>query len=156
MFKKILVCLDGSKFAEQIIPYVREEALALNSKVILLQVLNIPGIPAPAIPGFPAVPVRSSSMLEQLQKDKDKAQEYLDKLAQPLRKKGIRVECITREGSPGATIIDYINTQKVGLVAIATHGRSGLRQVLFGSVAEFIIREAGTPILMVKPKRQEG
>ena len=154
--KKILVCLDGSKFAEQIMPYVLKQATALNSKVILLQVLSIPGIQAPAIPGFPAVPMRSSSMLEQLQKDKDKAQDYLENLAQPLSKKGIHVESITLEGSPGPAIINYANEHKVDLIAIATHGRSGLRHALFGSVAEIIVRESGLPILLIRPKNSQG
>ena len=152
MFKKIMVALDGSKFAEQIIPYVLEEALAFKSKVILLQVLSIPGISTPGIPGFPGVPMRSSSMPDQIRKDKDKAQDYLKHVAQPFLEQGLRVKCVTLEGPPGSVITSYANENKVDLIAIASHGHSGLRHALFGSVAEFVVRESGVPILMIRPK----
>ena len=54
MFKKILVCLDGSEIAEKIIPFVREEASVTGSKVILPQVVSIPSNSTLNIPGFPA------------------------------------------------------------------------------------------------------
>jgi len=153
MFNKILVCLDGSSFAERIIPYVLEEALAFKSKVILLQVLSIPGIVTPGIPGSPGVPMHSSSMLEQLQKDRDEAKDYLKRVAQPLREQGLHVKCVTLEGPPGSTITNCANENNIDLIAIASHGHSGLRHVLFGSVAEFVVRESGVPILMIRPKR---
>ena len=151
-FNKILVCLDGSRFAEQIMPHVLEAALAIKSKIILLQVLSIPGVLTPDIPGFSGVPVRSSSMLEQLRKDENKAKDYLKHVAQPLRKQGLRVKCVTLEGPPDSTITSYANENNVDLIAIATHGHSGLRHVLFGSVAEAVVRESRVPILMIRPK----
>jgi nucleotide-binding universal stress UspA family protein len=155
MFKKILVCLDGSQLAEQIVPYVLSEALAFKSKVILLKVLSIPSLLTPDLPGFPGVPVHTSSTLDKVVKEKDRAKEYLEQISQPLRKKGLRVECITLEGPPGSTITSYANENKVDLIAIATHGHSGLRHLLFGSVAEVVIRDASVPILMIKPKHPD-
>ena len=156
MFKRILVCLDGSKLAEQIIPYVIEEASALKSKVILLQVLSIPGIVTPDIPGFPGVPMHTSSMLDRLRKDADKAEDYLEHVAQQLREHGVHVECVTLEGPAGSTITSYTNENNIDLIAIATHGYSGLRHILFGSVAEFVVRESRVPILMIRPKHPQG
>ena len=152
MFNKILVCLDGSRFAERIIPYFLEEALAFKSKVILLQVLNIPGMLTPEVPGFPGVPMHTSSMPEQLRKDRDEAKDYLKHVAQPLREQGLHVKCVTLAGPPSPTITSYANENNVDLIAIATHGHSGLRHVLFGSVAEFVVRESRVPILMIRPK----
>ena len=155
MFKKILVCLDGSQLAEQIMPYVLREALAFKSKVILLTALSIPGLLTPDVPGFPGVPVHSSSALDKVAKDKDRAKEYLEQISQPLRRKGLRVECIIPDGPPGSTITSYANENEGDLIAIATHGHSGLRHLLFGSVAEVVIRGASVPILMIKPKHPE-
>lgn len=152
MFNKILVCLDGSGLAEQIMPYVLEEASAFRSNVILLQVFSIPGVPTPSIPGFPQTQVRTTSMLKRLREDEGKAKEYLERVAQPLRKRRLHVECITLEGLPGPTIASYADENNVDLVAIATHGHSGIRHVLFGSVAEYVVRESGVPLLIIRPK----
>ena len=155
MFNKILVCLDGSQLAEQIMPYVLKEALAFKSKVILLRVLSLPYVMTPEIPGSPGVPVLSSSAADKLAKHEDAAKDYLEHIAQPLRKNGLRVDCVTLEGLPGSTIAEYANKNKVDLIAIATHGHSGLRHALVGSVAEFVIREVDVPILMIRPKHPE-
>jgi len=152
MFKKILVCLDGSEIAEKIIPFVREEALATGSQVILLRVVGIPSNLTVDIPGFPAVPLRTSSMPEHLKKEDNTAKAYLKQVAQPMDKQGIQVKCETLMGSPGSTIISYINENNIDLIAIASHGHSGLRNVLLGSVAEYVVRESDLPILIIRPK----
>jgi len=152
MFKKILVCLDGSEIAEQIIPFVREEALAIGSKVILLRVVSIPSNLTLDIPGFPSVPFHRSSMPEQLKKEDNIAKAYLKKAAQPLRDQGIQVRGKTLIGSPGPTIISYASESNIDLIAIASHGHGGLRNLLFGSVAEYVVRESVLPILMIRPK----
>jgi nucleotide-binding universal stress UspA family protein len=152
MFKKILVCLDGSEIAEKIIPFVREEALAMGSRVILLRVVSIPSNLTLDIPGFPAVPFKTSSMPEQLKKEDGMAKAYLKKVAQRLRERGIKVMSKTLVGPPGPTIISYANENKIDLIAIASHGHGGLRNFLFGSVAEYVVRESVLPILMIRPK----
>jgi nucleotide-binding universal stress UspA family protein len=53
----------------------------------------------------------------------------------------------------GEAIVDYAEGHEIDLIAIATHGRSGLGRLVFGSVADFVLREAGLPILVVKPKK---
>ncbi len=152
MYNKILVCLDGSGFAEQIIPYVLKEALAFKSKVILLQVFSHPGIPVPAIPGSTGTQVRTTSMLKRLQENEDKARDYLEHVAEPLRKRRLQVECIVLEGLPSSTITNYAKEHQVDLIAITTHGHSGVRHVLFGSVAESVVRESEVPLLIIRPR----
>jgi len=152
MFKKILVCLDGSEIAEKIIPFVREEALSMGSRVILLRVVSIPSNLTLDIPGFPAVPLKMSSMPEQLKKEDNIAKAYLRKVARGLREQGIKVMSKTLLGPPGPTIISYASENKVDLIAIASHGHGGLRNFLFGSVAEYVVRESVLPILMIRPK----
>ncbi len=150
MFKKMLVCLDGSKLAEQILPYATEEALRLGSKLVLLQVIVVQTPPVVAA-GASAYAVKAAE--QQFERDETEAKAYLEGLAQPLREMGLDVECVTLRGLQiGQTIIDYANDHKVDLIAIATHGRSGLKRLVFGSVAEFVLRESGLPILLIKPK----
>lgn len=146
MFERILVCLDGSSLAEQILPYATEEAMRFGSKVILLQVVNVPGIVYAAAPGAETV------LLDEIQREGGKAEAYLDHVAQPLREKGLDVKCVVLEGAPGGAIVSYAEKDKVDLITVATHGRSGLGRLVFGSVADFVLRESGLPILVIKPK----
>ena len=83
------------------------------------------------------------------------AEAYLEQVAQPLREKGLDVECVILSGAPGDTIISYAHENEVKLIAIATRGRSGLGRLAFGSVADFVLRESELPILVMKPLHTE-
>lgn len=75
-------------------------------------------------------------------------------LALSLQQKGLQLEYVALHGLQVAeAIVSYADDNNVGLIAIATHGRSGLGRLVFGSVADFVLRESGLPILLVKPKR---
>jgi nucleotide-binding universal stress UspA family protein len=80
------------------------------------------------------------------------ARDYLDGLAPPLRERGLKVQCVTMIGHPAESIVHYAEENRFNLVALATHGRSGLKRLVFGSVADYVIRKSGLPILLIKPK----
>lgn len=150
MFKRILVCLDGSKLAEQVLPYATEEALRLGSELVLLQVIVVQ-TPHVVAAGASSYAVKAAE--QQIERDETEAKAYLGGLAQPLRQKGLDVECVTLRGlQVGGAIVDYADGHEVDLIAIATHGRSGLKRLVFGSVAGFVLRKSGLPILLIKPK----
>lgn len=152
MFERILVCLDGSKLAEQILSYATEAALRFNSKLVLLQVVGAHGTVPVVTAGASAYSVEAAE--HQIEKEEADTKTYLDGLAQPLREKGLDVECVTLRGlQVGRTIVDYADGHNVDLIAIATHGRSGLGRLVFGSVADFVLRESGLPILLIKPRQ---
>jgi nucleotide-binding universal stress UspA family protein len=152
MFEKILVCLDGSDLAEQIISYAAEEAPRFGNKLVLLQVVGTHGTIPVVAAGASAYAVEAAA--QQIEKDEIEAKAYLEGLAQPLREKGIDVQCVTIRGlQVGEAIVDYAEGHGIDLIAIATHGRSGLGRLVFGSVADFVLREAGLPILVIKPKK---
>ena len=152
MFEKILVCLDGSRLAEQILPYAGEQAIHFGSRVVLIHVATGPiDVPVP-VPGELGVFVVPDLLPEQI----EKAEAYLEQVAQPLREKGLDVECVILSGAPGDTIISYAHENEVKLIAIATHGRSGLGRLAFGSVADFVLRESELPILVMKPRHTEN
>ena len=148
MFTKILVCLDGSPLAEQILPYAAAQAERFGAKMVLLQVISVPG--AIYAPGIEAVPI--AVPLDQVPEEEAAAKEYLERLAKPLRKNGIEVDCLALPGSPGASIVKHAEEGDFDLVALATHGRSGFGRIVFGSVADHVVRNSGRPILLIKPK----
>ncbi|MBN2098618.1 MAG: universal stress protein [Dehalococcoidia bacterium] len=148
MFQKILVCLDGSKLAEQILPYAAEQASSFGSSLVLFQVVSLASLPTPT--GIESVPVAVPN--DQLAEAEAAAGDYLEALAVPLREKGLNVQCVAMLGQPAESIVSYAEENKFGLVALATHGRSGLKRLVFGSVADHVIRKSGLPILLIKPK----
>ena len=150
MFEKILVCLDGSKVAGQILPYAIEEAIRFRSKLVLLQVTGAHIVPV-AETGTSAIAVEAAA--QQIEREQKDAKAYLEALAQQLREKGINAEYIMLQGLQiGQTIVEYANENAVDLIAIATHGRSGLKRLVLGSVAEFVLRKSRLPILVIRPK----
>jgi nucleotide-binding universal stress UspA family protein len=152
MFERILVCLDGSKLAEQILPYAVEEALRFGSRVTLLKVVTFPMMAAKA----EAVGTLSQTgglTEEAIGKETAEAKAYLERVAEPLLGRGVNVECIAVEGSPvGDTIVAYAHNNNIDLICIATHGHSGLGRIVFGSVANRVLKESGLPILVIKPQ----
>lgn len=156
MFKRILVCLDGSKLAEQIMPYATEEAIRFQGKLVLFQVVQEPVAFSPGIPGEAPVPIQTDVMVEGTKEALNRARDYLEKLAAPLRKRGIQVKTVAIPGRAGEAILDYANTNSINLITIATHGRGGLRRAVFGSVADHVLRESGLPVLVIRPQDEKG
>jgi nucleotide-binding universal stress UspA family protein len=150
MFERILVCLDGSKLAEQILPYATEEALKFDSRVTLLQVMTIPSSVSAAAG---AAAQTGDIMKEESQRQEADTRTYLDSVGQGLLKKGVNTDCVVLQPSPpGEAIVKYGRDNSIDLICIATHGRSGLGRAVFGSVADHILRESGLPILLIRPK----
>ncbi len=157
MAKKILVCLDGSRVAEAILPYAAEEALHGGSKIILLQVLTGAGfVVTPAVPGVPAAPIPTRASAEQIEKEERAAEAYLESVARLLRQKGIDVEWTILPGPlVGQAIVDYARKNGVDLIAMATHGRGGLSRAVLGSIADYVLRESGIPLFIIRPRKAE-
>ena len=120
--------------------------------MILLNVVTLPIATPVAIPGVASNITPMMPTPEQIAEDETKAQKYLEKKAKTLKELGIKTECAVIIGDPGSTIVDYAEENAIDLIAIATHGRSGLRRIIFGSVAEYVIKHSKLPILLIKPK----
>ena len=147
MFENILVCLDGSELAEQILPYANEQAKKFESKVILIQAISSP---SSVISG--TGPVTGPALQDQIKAEDDKATKYLSLIASKLQSEDIAVEYATVRGAAGHAIVEYAHENEVGLIAIATHGHSGIRRAILGSVADYVIRESHLPMLVIKPQ----
>ncbi|MFC2068297.1 universal stress protein [Chloroflexota bacterium] len=154
MFEKILVCLDGSSAAEEILSYVTDEALSYHSKVVLLRVVSLPELTVPfGVPGYPSTPITTESTMRHTNIEEGEAVEYLKRIAEPLLEKGINVECVILPGVVGETITNYGQENGFELVAIAAHGHGGLRRLVIGSTADFVLHHSSLPILIVRPAK---
>jgi nucleotide-binding universal stress UspA family protein len=137
---RILVPLDGSELSEAVLPVVERLAGPFDFAVDLLCVVEpIPGAAAVALP------VQARELLNLRTAE---AEQYLGKIAAALEAKGLRVRTEVREGSAVDAIHRAAREARAGLIAMSTHGRSGLGRLLLGSVAESVLRGAEVPILL--------
>lgn len=144
MYNTILVPLDGSKRAEAILTHVEEIALSCEAKVILVRVIE----PVPYVMGPEGIPVMVHQ--EDLEQRTNQAQAYLDARAGEFREKGINVKSDVLHGPVVEAIIDAAEREKADLIAIASHGRSGLSQVFYGSVAAGVLNRVNRPLLVIR------
>lgn len=148
MYKRALVPLDGSEIAETIIPFLVEIAGPLDMSVVLLRVLE----PQPPV----AVEGSNVVLLEDVEARLKDASEYLAPLVVGLRARGIKVECLVRYGQPVSDKILAVAAEAgADLIAMTTHGRSGLGRLLFGSIAEALLRQAHVPVLLLRQTEAE-
>lgn len=143
----IVVPLDGSPLAEQILPTVSQWARALGVEVILIRAFELPG--AALVDGGPFL-VDNEELREEARKE---AATYLKAKEDLLVAEGVRTVSIrTIEGPAADGIISFAQTAPGALIAMTTHGRSGVQRWLLGSVTEKVVRHAADPVLLVRGK----
>lgn len=142
MYKRAVVPLDGSPVAEAIIPFILEIAGPLDLEVVLLRVVQPQ--PPQVIEGSRHV------VVEDVEARRIDAEEYLAPLAAELRGKGIRAQMQVRRGEPSGEIVAAARDSGADLIAMTTHGRSGLGRLVFGSVAEAVLRQAHLPVFLMR------
>jgi nucleotide-binding universal stress UspA family protein len=142
VYRKAVVPLDGSPAAEAILPFILEIARPLGIAVTLVRVLEV--TPPMAVEGtryFHA---------EDLEARRREAEEYLAPLAAELRARGVHVDTVVRHGPPSDEILAVALEVGADLIGMTTHGRSGLGRLLFGSVAESVLRHAEVPVFIMR------
>ena len=135
--QRILVPLDGSTCAENIIPKVEELAAVKKAGVCLLRVAL-----AHTFPGVDQTDAQVKVVGE--------AKEYLQGLEEHLKAKGLDVDTHVRYGADVTEILDHAAQKEIDLIAMSTHGRSGLKRWFFGSVAERVLRHSPKPVFLVR------
>jgi nucleotide-binding universal stress UspA family protein len=151
--RSILIPLDGSKLAEAVIPDVKEliKQRGAEIEMILINVINQPVIPPYVI--YWNQTEQSRMVGETVAALKTNSQIYLNTLVETLKKDGFKARAVQAIGDPTEEVIKCAGENKPGLIAMTTHGRSGLNRFVFGSVAENIMRRLQkTPLFLVKPK----
>jgi nucleotide-binding universal stress UspA family protein len=156
VYGKILVPLDGSKLAEVVLPYVQELARRFDSEVTLIQViaplskLVAETVPAGLEPTGAAAAVGVEAASEALKAEREGARSYLEGVAERLKAEKVKVRAEVVEGAAGDAIVQYAHGHAMDLIAMTTHGRSGLLRLVFGSTADEVLRRAGTPVLLIR------
>jgi nucleotide-binding universal stress UspA family protein len=161
VYGKILVPLDGSKLAEAVLPHLQEVARRFDSQVILIQVvaplshLVAETVPASLEPSGAAAVVGLEAAAEAVKAERAGARTYLEGVAERLKAEGVTVQVEVAEGTAGDAIVDYAHHHGMELIAMSTHGRSGLLRLVYGSVADHVLRHAGTPVLLIRSCKAE-
>ena len=135
--ERILVPLDGSACSEKIIPRVEELASRLKTGICLVRVAY-----AHTFPGADPTDAQVSAVRE--------AEGYLQKVEDQLKTKGFNVDSHTRYGDEVGEILDHASREEVNLIAMSTHGRTGMKRWLFGSAAEKIVRDSPKPVFVAR------
>ena len=144
MYQRILVPLDGSPLAETILPRAQALAKALNSELILLRVtLN------PAAEFSFSDPILASNII---QEDEQESKTYINSKYSQIEKEGVRVSYLLRQGPVAETIVEVADLMLVDLIAMSTHGRSGIKRWLLGSVADRVTHISHVPVMLLRPE----
>ena len=147
MYKRALVPLDGSMIAEAIVPFILEIAGPLDMEVVLLRV----AVPAPPVLFEGA----SQVIVDDVDKLRSEAEEYLASIATALRARGVRVTIHVRVGDAVSQILAGAHEADADLIAMTTHGRGGLGRLVFGSIAEAVLRQAEIPVFLMRQTKAQ-
>jgi nucleotide-binding universal stress UspA family protein len=149
MYNYILVPLDGSKRAEAILPHVEELAKRYDAQVIFLQVVE--SVPVPVGPEGTSGAVQQP----ELERQTEQAVSYLTGMQEEFRARDIEARKCVYYGPVVQAIINAAECECADLVAMASHGRSGLSQVFYGSVAVGVLHRIDRPLLLVRSRGSE-
>lgn len=173
MLQKILVPLDGSDLAEAVLPYVREVFTRSEPvEVTLLQVVRLPQgrTAATFVPVGGDLPAESQSATDlavdaerypifreqEIASAKAGTEAYLKPLARQLREDGFETRVEVVFGRPAAEIVRFAEEEDMDMIAMCTHGRSGISRWMVGSVADKVLRGTNLPIMLVRPPSITG
>jgi nucleotide-binding universal stress UspA family protein len=126
MYKRIMVPLDGSDLAQTALPHALDLCLALGATLLLLHVRD-------ARQGSP-----------------EASRRFLDFTSRRYANDGVVIETLVREGPVAEAIVRAAEQEQIDVIAMATHGRSGLQRAVYGSVAEQVLRSSTRPVLLVR------
>lgn len=125
MYQRIIVPLDGSDLAQTALAHALGLCRACGATLVLLHVRERGGSP-------------------------EAAERYLEFTRNQLAGSGVPIELALRDGAVAEAIVRAADDLRADVIAMATHGRSGLRRVVYGSVAEHVLRSSGKPVLLVR------
>ncbi len=141
--EKILVPIDFSDYSKSALRYAVNFAKFFNAEITLVYVVEPVIYPPDFSMGQIAIPTVTTEFDE-------RAKEELNKLAKNQIPSQVKVSTVIKTGKPFIEIIDTAAEVNADLIIIATHGHSGVEQILFGSTAEKVVRKAPCPVLTLR------
>lgn len=148
--RQILLPTDFSGCANYALPYAAAVARATGARIICVHVVETV-VPAVGYTGL-TEPMQIADISEQLE---DSAERELPRLTDCEELNGVEVEEVIVHGDAAAEIVSLAEEREADLIVIASHGRTGLGRMIFGSTAEAVVRHASCPVLVVKPPQEE-
>ncbi|HEY4690531.1 MAG TPA: universal stress protein [Anaerolineae bacterium] len=158
MYRNIVIPLDGSTLAEQALPYVKDLLQGRAAAVYLISVAPLATVATPAAPVrmYPLVVSRTDFETQVQERDRieEELRNYLHGIALALAHGSVTAKVEVRFGEPAEEIIAFAEDVQADLIAMCTHGRTGLARWAYGSVAEKVMRHAHCPILLVRARQK--
>jgi nucleotide-binding universal stress UspA family protein len=155
MYSRVLVPLDGTELAETILPHAVEVAKKFDATLVLLRALTaieeLARETAVAQP-MAAAPIGVDLTQGIIEDERESARRYLAEVGNRLQAQGVRVEALMQEGDPALVLPAAVQSQRIDLVAMATHGRTSLGRLVFGSVSESVLHDVQVPVLLLHAK----
>jgi nucleotide-binding universal stress UspA family protein len=143
--KKILLALDGSEVSRQALAAARTSALAHNAKVVVFGCLNLNELSPPS-------DFNSTSFANTIEEAEKTLNQYLESAAKELQDDHIQATVRVSKGKPVRAIVEFAEKCNADLIVMASHGRSGIRRLLVGSVTEGVLRQTQCPLLVYPVK----
>ena len=138
--KRVLVALDGSEAGTAVMKLLMEIAGPLDMTIMLVHVVE---------PIRPQA-VEGTVIIDDITVRRRDAEEYLAPISAMLRSQGVDTSWAIRYGQPADEILAAAKESGVDLIAMGTHGRTGLGRLLFGSVAETVLRRTTVPVFLMR------
>ncbi len=148
MYQNILVPLDGSELGEAALATAVDIARCTGATLTLIRVPDHPMMEYYIDQPVVLVDLRS--------RDAERARDYLDAIAARLRQEELTVVTRVMDGAVADAILDVAATESADLIAMATHGRSGIGRFLLGSVADRVTAHAEVPVILVRSVAASG
>lgn len=145
MFTKILITLDGSELAEKALPVAMELAAFHDAELILLRVAEGEPTLAEKAVGYTWI-----GAPERMAKDSAESRAYLEKVAATMPEDSVAFDIKVEMGAAEARIVRYAERESVDLIVMSTHGRTGLPNLIMGSVAKGVVADAPCPVMLIR------
>jgi nucleotide-binding universal stress UspA family protein len=140
--------------AESVFPHIEILAGLKNAEVVLVRICEPPAMPTYYSPELSEIPLHWGQYAQQeTSRCKEVASSYLSNIENRFKKSGISIRSEILVGKAADELINYANKTQYGLIIMATHGRSGLSRLVYGSVAASVLIGVSNPILLIKPTR---
>lgn len=149
LIKRILLPLDGSKVGEAAIPSAESMAQSLGAELVLFQVIRLSALVASE-----GAAMSSDMIREEEEYRRATAVAYLNGVETGFKGKGLKTSIALASGSPADQIIDYAERNAIDLIAMSTHGRSGIGRWVFGSVTDKVLHSGDTAVLTVRATKE--
>lgn len=139
MYDHVLIPTDGSEPAEAAVDHALDLAPRYDATLHVLYAVDVTA--------FGGLPRDTSVVIEGFEEAGDAA---VERVADRAREMGIPVETSVRHGSPEEVVLEYVESERIDLVVMGTHGRRGLGRLVLGSVAERVVRRCPVPVVTVR------